>query len=94
MITFHKIKYLQLHIMSTTNGTQGFYQTYTYRVLQTIQMKSIPLCVWAQPAILGSTKTALKFKYEIQIQCMGHLINVTQCKPLNTVFPHIRHSLK
>ena len=38
-----------------------------YRVLQTIQMKLIPLCVWAEPAVLGSTKTALKFKYEIQM---------------------------
>ena len=35
------------------------------RVLQTIQMKPILLCVCAEPAILGSTKTALKFKYEI-----------------------------
>ena len=32
---------------------------------KTIQMKLILLCVWAEPAILGSTKTALKFKYEI-----------------------------
>ena len=40
-------------------------QRYTYRVLQTIQMKLILLCVWAEPAILGSIKTALKFKYEI-----------------------------
>ena len=40
-------------------------QRYTYRVLQTIQMKRIPLCVWAEPAIFGSTKTALKFKYVI-----------------------------
>ena len=40
-------------------------QRYTYRVLQTIQMKLIVLCVWAEPAVLGSTKTALKFKYEI-----------------------------
>ena len=40
-------------------------QRYTYRVLQTIQMKIIPLCVWAEPAVLGSTKTALRFKYEI-----------------------------
>ena len=39
-------------------------QRYTYRVLQTIQMKLILLCVWAEPAVLGSTKTALKFKYE------------------------------
>ena len=36
-----------------------------HRVLQTIQMKLILLCVWAEPAVLGSTKTALKFKYEI-----------------------------
>ena len=40
-------------------------QRYTYRVLQTIQMKLILLCVWAEPAVLGSNKTALKFKYEI-----------------------------
>ena len=40
-------------------------QRYTYRVLQTIQMILIPLCVWAEPAVLGSDKTALKFKYEI-----------------------------
>ena len=35
------------------------------RVLQTIQMKLILLCVWAERAVLGSAKTALKFKYEI-----------------------------
>ena len=40
-------------------------QRYTYRVLQTIQMKHILLCVWAERAILGSAKTSLKFKYEI-----------------------------
>ena len=40
-------------------------QRYTYRVLQTIQMKLILLCVRAEPAVLVSTKTALKFKYEI-----------------------------
>ena len=40
-------------------------QRYTYRVLQTIQMKLILVCVLAEPAVLGSTKTALKFKYEI-----------------------------
>ena len=40
-------------------------QRYTYRVLQTIQMKLMLLCVWVEPAVLGSTKTALKFKYEI-----------------------------
>ena len=40
-------------------------QRYTYRVLQTIQMKLILLCVWAEPAVLGSTKTALNFIYKI-----------------------------
>ena len=35
-----------------------------YRVLQTIQMKHILLCVWAERNILGS---ALKLKYEIKI---------------------------
>ena len=40
-------------------------QRYTYRMLQTIQIKLILLCVWAMPAVLSSTKTALKFKYEI-----------------------------
>ena len=38
-------------------------QRYTYRVLQIIQMKL--LYFWAEPAVLGRTKTALKFKYEI-----------------------------
>ena len=40
-------------------------QSYIYQVLQTIQMKLILLCVWAEPAVLDSTKTALKFKYKI-----------------------------
>ena len=40
-------------------------QSYTYQVLQTIQMKLILLGVWAEPAVLGSTKTALKFIYKI-----------------------------
>jgi NAD-dependent SIR2 family protein deacetylase len=40
-------------------------QRYTYRVLQTIQLKLILLCVWAELAVLGSTRTAIKFKYEI-----------------------------
>ena len=43
----------------------AYEQRYTYRVHQTIQMKLILLCVWAEPAVLGSAKTALKFKYEI-----------------------------
>ena len=58
-------------IVSTKNNNKIFLkisalaQRYTYRVLQAIQMKLILLCVWAEPAVLGSTKTALKFKYEI-----------------------------
>ena len=44
---------------------QGFGQRYTYRVLQTIQMKRILLCVLAERAVLGSAKTALRLEYEI-----------------------------
>ena len=40
-------------------------QSYIYQVLQTIRMKRILLCVWAEPAVLGSAKTALKFIYKI-----------------------------
>ena len=38
---------------------------WNWRVLQTIQIKLILLCAWAEPVILGSAKTALIFKYEI-----------------------------
>ena len=44
---------------------QNLTQRYTDRVLQTIQMKLILLWVWAERAVLGRAKTALKFKYEI-----------------------------
>ena len=37
------------------------HQRYTYRVLQTIQMKLILLCVLAEQAVLGSAKTDLEF---------------------------------
>ena len=40
-------------------------QSYLHQVLQTIQMKLILLWVWAERAVLGRAKTALKFKYEI-----------------------------
>ena len=36
-----------------------------YRVLQTIQMKLMLLCVLAEWAVLSSAKTTLKFKYKI-----------------------------
>ena len=34
----------------------GACQSYIYQVLQTIQMKLILLCVWAEPAVLGIAK--------------------------------------
>ena len=48
-------------------------------------MKPILLFVWAERAVLGSAKTALKFKYEIEIglqipntiQCIWHSISMT-----------------
>ena len=43
----------------------GLGQSYIYQVLQTIQMKLILLCVWAEPVVLGSAKTALRFIYKI-----------------------------
>ena len=54
-----------LNIFTDLKAFSGVGQRYTYRVLQTIQMKLILLCVWAEPAVLGSTKTALKFQFEI-----------------------------
>ena len=42
-------------------------EIYNYRVLQKIEMKLKLLCVWADLAVLGSTKTALEFKYETQL---------------------------
>ena len=57
-----------MHLLfSTQHCDIAHSQRYTYRVLQTIQMKHILLCVWAERAILGSAKTALKFKCEFQI---------------------------
>ena len=47
------------------DGGPVIMQRYTYRVLQTIQLKLIILWVWAERAVLGRAKTALKFKYEI-----------------------------
>ena len=43
------------------------WQRYTHRVLQKIQMKLILSWVWAERAVFGRAKTALKFKYEIEI---------------------------
>ena len=51
--------------MNEFGTTLASWQRYTYRVLQTIQMKPILLSVRAERAVLGSAKTALEFKYEI-----------------------------
>ena len=41
-------------------------QRHTYRVLQTIQMKLILLCVWAEQAVLGKLANSnMKFEYVI-----------------------------
>ena len=37
-------------------------QRYTYRVLQTSQMKLILLCVWAEWAVLGSAKNCFRIQ--------------------------------
>ena len=37
-------------------------------------MKLILLCVWAEPAVLGSTKTALKLKYVYSVQSYIHQV--------------------
>ena len=58
---------MSLFGVDKTCKIERLHQRYTYRVLQTIQMKFILLCVWAERVIFGSAKTALKFKYEISI---------------------------
>ena len=57
-------------------------QRYTYRVLQTIQVKPIfyVLCVWAERAILGSAKTALKVN-EITHDLTFYCIYNQMCMP-------------
>ena len=54
-----------MYIRVDKTGSLGPWQSYIYQVLQTIHMKLILLCVWAEPAVLGSAKTALKFLYKI-----------------------------
>ena len=67
--SMHNLQHIFPQIIKKKNqyrfrGKRGYSQRYTYRMLQTIQMKPILLCVWAKPAIFGSAKTALKFKFE------------------------------
>ena len=59
------IIYKNVKFRQNMSGFGSTLQRYTYRVLQTIQMKLILFCVWAEPAALGSAKTALKFIYKI-----------------------------
>jgi hypothetical protein len=62
-------KYVQFFLMQSTIDSASFEDLlrdiHIHRVLQTIQMKLILLCVWAERAVLGNSKTALKFKYKI-----------------------------
>ena len=60
-----KKKSLYDRMTARQNKLDGLGQSYIYQVLQTIQIKLILLCVWAEPAVLGSAKTALKFIYKI-----------------------------
>ena len=63
MQCFRKIEVKALLMKCAENLLQR--QRYTYRVLQTIHLKLILLSAWAERVIMGSAKTALKFKYEI-----------------------------
>ena len=54
-----------IRIVSTSEFHEYCRDIHIHRVFQTIQMKLILWCVWAERAVSGSAKTALKFKYEI-----------------------------
>ena len=57
----------ELHLKNSFDATHAFDmhpKLYTPSTLN-IQMKLILLWVWAERAVLGRAKTALKFKYEI-----------------------------
>ena len=51
--------------VTDNNIDKEFRDIHIEYILQTILMKLIFLCVWAEPAVLVSAKTALKYKYEI-----------------------------
>ena len=63
------------------NFFSGEAQRYTYRVLQTIQMKLILLCVLAELAVSSSTKTALKFKYGKSLKIIWMIYLKSSLKP-------------
>ena len=67
MKVFKIVSNHDLHELFSTYLTliQKIYHDPKIYKLQTIQMKLILFCVWAKRAVLGSAKTALKFKYEI-----------------------------
>ena len=62
---FYYVKKPKRFVILSSDKSSERNQSYIYQVLQTIQMKLIVLCVWAEPAVLGSAKTALKFIYKI-----------------------------
>ena len=64
LLEFEKLSEIKPPLVKTMEFL-SLSQSYIYQVLQTIQMKLILLCVWAEPAVLGSAKTALKFIYKI-----------------------------
>ena len=43
-------------------------------------MKLILLCVWAERAVLGSAKSALRFKYEIHIGTLIQFNGISERK--------------
>ena len=66
---FHLVSSAELRLTQTflflPTKLNGWFRDILIRVLQTIPMKLILLCVWAEWVIFGSSKTALKFKHEI-----------------------------
>ena len=66
---FHLVSSAELRLTQTflflPTKLNGWFRDILIRVLQTIPMKLILLCVWAEQAVLGSAITVLKFKYKI-----------------------------
>ena len=63
-----KVHFSSVYLDGNDLRKQWYYsplQRYTYRVLQTNQMKLTLLCVWTERVVLGRAKIALKFKCEI-----------------------------
>ena len=60
-------------------------QSYIHQVLQTIQMKLIISCVWAEPAVLGSTKTGKTHDLNHDLTLSAHTINCV-CHIIRSMF--------